>query len=308
MLLKRTRFILSIVFILFLTACSNGTETRDEAIETGGDYSEADMATEEAAESDLDLADGESNPASTENEALIGERVIRTADVAYETLEFVQTTSHIMETVSNHGAYVEYSYESSYTPSGFSNSGNISQDYRRIEYTFRVPVESLDDFLNDLDGEEAYKVSEQIGSEDVTQSYRDTEARINVLSNKESRLNDLLDQAESIEDLLQIEDNLSSTIAERESLQSRLDSYDGLIDFSTVRVTVTERPRISNVRGESLSFWERAREAVANSFYTFYYLIQDIAIWFIYAIPFILIIGVVIFAIFFFRKRTNRKK
>lgn len=307
-MIKRCRFILGVVLLLFMTACTSDTaeDSNDEFSDSfDGGYSEANL-TEEAVESDL--ADVTNDMVESSNaDGLIGERVIRTADVEYETLDFSSTTTHIMETVSNHGAYVEYSNESSYTPSGISSPGSASQEYRRIEYTFRVPVDSLDAFLADLDGGEAHKISEQIGSEDVTQSYRDIEARINVLNNKESRLNDLLEQAESIEDLLQIENSLSETIAERESLQSRLDNYDDLIDFSTVRVYVTERPRISTVRGEGLSFWQRVREAVTNSFYTFYYLVQDIAIWFIYAIPFVLVIGVVVLIIFFIRKRVKRK-
>lgn len=299
---KRTRLILGIIFTLFLVACSNGSDdaASDGDSGYGEDYSSADIA-EEAVESEQ--AEDES-----EAENLIGEKVIRTAEIEYETLDFQETTHSIMETVSNHGAYVEYSSESSYTPSGNFSAGESGQQYRVIDYTFRVPTDSLSAFLEDLEGSEAYKVREQIGSEDVTQSYRDLEARIGVLQNKEDRLNTLLEQAESIEDILQIENNLSETIAERESLQSRLDEYDDLVDFSTVHLTVTERPRISNVRGESLSFFERAREALVNSFFAFYYFVQDVLIWLIYAAPYLLVLALILFIVLFIRKRTKNKK
>lgn len=299
---KKKPFIAGILLVLLITACSSGTDTAtEEGIGFDGGYTDADMADE--AENSAP-----SETESAENEDLIGEKVIRTANVTYETLDFPSTTNHVTETVANHEAYIEYSYETSYTPSGFSDSVNTGQQYRTIEYTFRVPAESLNAFLEDLEGMEAYKISQQIGTEDVTQSYRDIEARIAVLQNKEERLNTLLDQAETIEDILQIENNLSETIAERESLQSGLDNYDDLIAFSTVNVTVTERPRISNVRGENSSFWERTREAVANSFFTFYYWIQDVAIWLIYAVPYLLLLGLVVLLLLFIWKRVKRKR
>jgi len=155
---------------------------------------------------------------------------------------------------------------------------------------------------------EAVKIGEQIGSEDVTQTYRDTETRINVLNQKEKRLNELMEEAETIDQILQIEDNLSQTIAEREILQSQLDGIDNLIDYTTVHLHLVERQRVSNGRNETLPFWGRAKEAVLDSLYSFYYWVQDAAIWIIYALPFIVIIVVVAILIRYGRKVILEKR
>lgn len=315
--MKTKRWFLGVIISLFLIGCSNGTE-RDTGIDEGtgevsiemdedGEYtgSEPEIAEDESTE-EADVADEEENGNGGEN--LIGERVIRTATVEYETLDFQETTYHIMNIVNEYGAYVEYSDESSYTPSGIPDASGSSRQYRRVDYTLRVPVDSLTEFLNDLDEGDAYKVSEQIGSEDVTQTYRDIEARVSVLQNKENRLSELLEQAESIEDIMTIEDNLSETIAERESLQSRLETYDDLIDFSTVHVMVEERPRVADSREDTLSFWGRAQETFTDSMYTFYYWIQDIIIGIISVVPQLVILAIVGLIGWMIYKKANKEE
>lgn len=295
-MVKRSKWIFFILLAFVLTACSSGNYSNDTSVETGGG------SYEESADMDMAQSDGESGS------ALIGEKVIKTVHLDYDTLDFETTTSHIMETVESFDAYVEYSSESSYRPSGLSQPSQSHQQYSRIDYTLRVPTDSLSEFLANLEGMDAYKTSEQIGSEDVTQDYRDTESRLGVLENKEARLNELLEQAESIEDILQIESQLSETIQEREILQSQLDNYDQLIDYTVVHVTVSERPRIANARGESVSFIRRVSDAFVDSFFAFYYWIQDAAIWLIYAFPFLLIIAGALALAFYARKKRKKGK
>lgn len=307
MMRKWLGFIL--VFFLMLSGCAgddNGndmsdasdTSEPDQGVGYKNEMSE-DMAIEEEAE-DGAVSD-------SQGEQLIGDKVIRRVQLEYETLDFQKTTQYVLDTVSDYDGYIEYSDESSYSPSGIAPREE-SRQYRQINYLFRIPTESLDAFLKDLKGMDAYKLSEHVGTEDITQTYRDTESRINVLLNKETRLNELLEQAESIEAILQIENSLSETIAEREELQSRLDTFDNLMDYTEVHLSVVERPRITNTRGEGLSFRERISEAFVNSFYAFYYFIQDAFIWLIYAIPFILIIVVLVGIGFYIQKKVVKKR
>lgn len=295
-----------VLFVLLVSGCASGSDDTSETSDSdsGAGYIEEDMAVEESAERD-DAVDGQGPGPS--GEGLIGEKVIRRVQLEYETLDFQETTSFVLDTVSDYNGYIEYSNESSYSPSGIAPRDQ-SRQYRRVDYLFRIPTEELNAFLRDLDGMDAYKLSENVGSEDVTQSYRDTESRIQVLVNKEERLNELLERAETIEDIIQIENSLSETIAERESLQSRLDTLDDLIDYSEVHLSITERPRIANTRGDGISFFERLREAFVDSFFAFYYFIQDAFIWLIYAIPFILILALFIGIGFYVKKKVSNKR
>ncbi|MFL2098483.1 DUF4349 domain-containing protein [Marinilactibacillus psychrotolerans] len=242
----------------------------------------------------------EEGAASVEqSELLIGEKVIKSVDVGYETTDFQESIDYIEKIIENHGAYIEYSNE-------WNDSAD--QQNRSLNYTLRVPTESLDTFLDELEEMNAYKESEMISSEDVTQSYHDTEARINVLNNKEERLNTLLEEAESVEAIIQIEDSLSETIAERESLQSIIENYDSLIDYTMVNVTLTERSTIANNGGGGRPFLERIQEAFINSAYAFFYFLQNVVIWVIYAIPFVLIIGIIVWIVYILKNKTQKKR
>ena len=299
---RKAKVVWLFLLTVFLAACGSvqNRSGEDMSTDSGAGYEES--VSDEAAWEEFDEGEGESGS------GLIGEKVIRTVHLEYETLDFEVTTSHVMDTVTSYDAYVEYSSESSYQPSGMSQPAPANQQYRFIDYILRVPTESLHAFLNDLEGADAYKVREELGSEDVTQTYRDTESRIGVLQNKEDRLTDLLEQAETIEDILQIENQLSSTIQEREVLQSNLDNYDQLIDYTVVNLSVMERPRIAHSREERASFFRRASDAFVDSFYAFYYWIQDAAIWIIYALPFLAIIGIILAIVYYISKRRKKEK
>lgn len=276
---------------LLMVACSNqGNESSDDSMEVSDEQLSEDM--------DIDIETEEGAASVEQSEPLIGEKVIKSVDVGYETTDFQESIDYIEKTIENHGAYIEYSNE-------WIDSAD--QQYRSKNYTLRVPTESIDAFLDELEGMDAYKENEMISSEDVTQSYRDTEARIKVLGNKEERLNALLEEAESVEAIIQIEDSLSETIAERESLQSIIENYDSLIDYTMVNITLTERSTIANNRGEDRPFLERIQEAFINSAYTFFYFLQNLVVWIVYVLPFIFVIGMIIWSIFIFKKKKQNK-
>lgn len=279
---------LMLFLVFFLVACSSQSGNRSDDSMTGGGATTTDA-----------ISPGEEASPGQSGMNLIGEKVIRTVNLQYETLSYDETIQHFADTVTEYGAFMEYSNETNYSPSG--SFGPESNQYRRVEYIFRVPTEVLFDFLASLDGSSAVKISERIGTEDVTQTYRDTEARIEVLNQKEVRLSELLEQAVTIEEILQIESQLSDTIAERESLQSQIDSIDDLVAFTQVHVHVTEKQRISESRGDAVSFWSRLKDAFLDSMYAFYYWIQDFAIWLVYLLPYIVLIGV--FALIYFAIR-----
>lgn len=290
----RVRNLFFILFSLLLLGCSTTNNDTSQTVENIG-------MEEITLDTNMDSEDKESQGLK-----LIGDKVIKTVDVNYKTVHYEDTISYIMKTVSKYKAYVEYSYESTYSQGNSISNARI-QEYRNMNYTFRVPTKDLVAFLEEVEGAQAVKISEQIGSQDVTQMYRDTETRIMVLEKKESRLNELLEQADSIDQIIQIENSLSDTISEREQLQSQLDGFDDLIDYTAVHMTIEERQRVSSRSGDSIPFWERVKEALLDSVFVFYYWVQNAFIWMIYALPFLIIIVIIIFIFYFINKNKKLK-
>ncbi|CZR09643.1 DUF4349 domain-containing protein [Trichococcus collinsii] len=271
--MKNLKLLILSLLSFSLVGCS--FLTTEETSVSQQDAAGVDNVTTEISKMDGEVGSG----------LLIGEKVVTTVHLSYETLKYDDSIAYLKEIVGKYGAYVEYSYESSggdmiYTPS------SLTQNYRQGSYTIRIPKDSVTAFLDDLEGGLGTKISEQQGNEDVTQYYEDTATRISVLQRKEERLLALLDQAVTVEEILAIEDSLSAAIAEREVLQSELDNIDDLIDYTALYLTVSERSRISNNQGGSTPFWDRVKDAFIDSLYSFYYWLQDAAIWFIYAMPF----------------------
>lgn len=294
--LKKLQKCIAYLFLsLFLVSCS------------ANDYTENNLdAGMEEITMDREM-DTDVKKENSSDSQLIGEKVIKTVDLQYETIYYDEMMKHVMETVKKYKAYIEYSYESTYSEGGYTPDSQI-HEYRNMSYTLRVPTKDLSVFLKDMEGAQAVKISEQMGSQDVTQMYRDTETRMNVLKRKEDRLNELMEQADTVDQIIQIENSLSDTISEREQLQSQLDNFDELIDFTVVNMNIEERQRISSRNGDSISFWERIKEALLDSIFVFYYWIQNAFIWFIYALPFLVIIGIFIAVFVYIRRKKPRKQ
>lgn len=285
---------LLLFFILLLAGCSSSIQ-EDSGSSAGGLAEVKDVALNEQ---------GDMKEAA--DLGLIGEKVIKTIYLDYETLVYEESQKYLLEKMTDFQAYIEYSTEFN---NGLQNETfNNRVPLRQVQYTLRVPTENLTGFLDALSGMNAVKTSQQIGAEDATKNYRDTEARISVLDQKEVRLQELLKDAETVEQLLLIEDNLSETIAEREILQSQLDNIDDLIDYTQVYVQLSEKQRLSQNTGQAISFWQRIKHALLDSLYSFYYWVQDAAVWLIYALPYILILGLLVVLFIVLYKHLVAKK
>ncbi|WP_080147250.1 DUF4349 domain-containing protein [Marinilactibacillus piezotolerans] len=296
---------IALVIIMILSACSsNGDgDMAEESADSSVEMSDSEMASEPGSSPSENTVIEPKEGASNTNQSgeLIGEKVIKTVSLEYETLDFQQTTDTVEDLVDQFDAYIEFSNETTDEPGSISG-----QQYKSVSYTLRVPTESLTDFLNALEDMEAYKKNEAIGTQDVTQTYRDTEARIEVLRNKEARLTALLEEAGSIEDIIELENSLSETIQERESLQAELETFDSLIDYTEVQLYVMERPSLSDSSGDHLPFIDRVSEAFMESMYGFFYFLQSLLIWIIYAIPFLIVIGLIGGILYYVHKKRKK--
>lgn len=286
-------------FLFLIAGCANHESPEQSQTEM------TEIGVTDTAQNSLDTTEESTEP----RDVLIGEKVITTIEMTYETLSYQDSVTNLKESIEKHQAYMESSYESTNQANGYNQNTHEAQ-LRQGSFVIRIPAESVEMFLMDLNGALGTKISEQVGNEDATQTYYDTQARIEVLQQKENRLRELLTQAATIEEILAIEDNLTDTVAEREVLQSQNDAIDDLVDYSTLHLTLLERTRVSNRPGSSLSFWERAQEAIVDSAYTFYYWLQDAAIWLIYALPYLVILALIVLVVWLVRKTRwwqNRK-
>lgn len=133
--------------------------------------------------------------------------------------------TRIKDVVTESGGYIENQ----------SDSGE-----ERASIALRVPVDSLTPAMTSL--ESIGKVtSRRVSSEDVTEQYVDIDARLKTMVALRDRLRTLLDKAQNVKDILAIEKELGRVQGDIDSMQARLKSLKGKVDFASISVTVRRR-------------------------------------------------------------------
>ena len=144
-------------------------------------------------------------------------------------------------------------------------------------------------------------------SQDVTQEYYDSQARLKVLQEKELRLTSFMASAQSIEDLISIENELAANRSQIEVLQGRLNYLNNATSYSQLTIGLTQ-----SVPGQveaPTDAWGRAVQALVTSMN---YLVAFLS-WCLMALlalaPWLILLFLFIMLLrYLFRKRRARRK
>ena len=224
-------------------------------------------------------------------------KVIKTARLTLQTLEFDSFVDALDQKIAQAGAYLQYADVS-------------GSDYyvgrKSASYTIRVPEANLDMFLEGMEGI-ATVTNKVLGEEDVTLNYVDTESRIKTLNVEQERLLALLEKAEDLDSIILLEQRLSEVRYQLESYQSKLRTYDDKITYSTVYIDVREVYRVTEKEPETVL--ERIQSGWNNTIYDITTGAQDFFVWMVVNLPYLLFWGLVIVAavVFLKKKHTKRK-
>ncbi len=273
-----------------LTSCA--AESKGDTVSNSSpryDYAE-DKVQEEAEAGGMDgsmaptLSDGTSNESYER-------KVIRTVKMSCETKAYEDATSAILSALTAHGGYVE---TSSSTGTGYDD---VKGSERYATYTFRVPAQHLDAFLETLRQDEGIRIlSQDANSNEITASYYDTVSRLETLNAEKASLTAMLEGFTDYSDIsamLQVQERLYNVIEEIEALQTCLNLYDGQVAMSTVHLTLREVITYTEVVEPDPTFGQRISEAFKDSWTDFGEGCQDFAVWFVEAFPTLLVLAVI---------------
>lgn len=230
-------------------------------------------------------------------------KIIRTAELVLQTTDFDGAVAALDDLVLNRNK--GYYESSDFSYGGYSGSGE-----RQASFTVRVPKENFDAFLSAV-GDVAHVVSRNTGVQDVGEAYYDAELRLSTLKTKHERLLTLLEKAELMEDIISLESALSDVEYEIQLYTSTLKRYDGLIDFSTISISLREVVRVSDTVTEVDPLSARLGSAFSRGWHSFCDGLADFALWCAYHFMGILIFlaaaAVVVVALLRLRKRRRKK-
>ncbi|MFA7076839.1 MAG: DUF4349 domain-containing protein [Syntrophomonas sp.] len=124
---------------------------------------------------------------------------------------------------------------------GYTVNSHIYRDEERVyaDLSLKVPQPELTSIISSISqyGEITDKV---ISTQDVTEEYYDSEARLKVMKSKEERLLSLMDKTANITEIISVENELSKTRSEIEVLTGRLQYLSNATDFSLVRIDLEQ--------------------------------------------------------------------
>lgn len=302
---KIIALLLSFLFVFALVACgaSNKTAANDSAIvETSSSYSTKMYDVD----NNGGIMDQASDMITSVDSSIYSDpsaKIIRTARMTIQTLDFEKSITDLAALTENHGGY----YETAQIESG----GYYNQNARRSAYyVVRIPKENFVAF-RDAIGSVGYVYSATEDTQDVGEDYYDTEARLETLTTKRERLLALLDKAELMEDIISLESALADVQYEIDMHTSTLRKYDSLIDYSTFTINLDEVVKIDEEPGPQESFGAKLLDSLKDGWSDFVDGLQDFAFWFarnvITLVILAMIVVIVIKVVFVIRKKRRSK-
>ena len=136
--------------------------------------------------------------------------------------------------------------------------------------------------------------------------YVDNESRVKALEAEKKSLEKLLENAASVEDIISVRSQLTNVIYEIETLKSQLRTYDNLVDYTTVNITVNEVERTEIV--EKQSVWQEIGNNLKNNFGDMWAALVSTFVFVVSAIPFLAPIGIVVGLIIVIIRVKDKRK
>lgn len=230
---------LFLLVISLIAACSNSNSVKNEKsmqMQTG------------SKQADLQAVDQTDDKESINNEPATGivRKLIKTAELLIETKNFEKTIDALEKSVSEYNGYIESNHITGTSLlEKYANEDTRNFPSRTGQYTIRIPANKLNAYLTKMNTI-GNVTSKSISTEDISNQYFDTETRIKSLNIQEERLLNLLKKSGSLSDIIKLEKELSTVRYEIESLTTTIKTYDSLINYSTINLSVTEVAEITD--------------------------------------------------------------
>ncbi len=274
--------IISVLFIILalctLISCGSGSVSNDESLKN--DFSQSE---------DTNISH------ATDAETNYEEKIIKTYSLRLQTDNYTVSKNNIIDTARTMGGYVAESSEQY----GVNYSDN---EYRTLSLTVRVPQEKADEYVESIT-QNVFVISNNLSTENITDSYYDLESTLESLIAQEARIQKLIEQADSLDYLIQLEDKLASLRAEINYINKQLQYYDNSVNMSYVYITLEEEATVTN----NYSFTAKVKQAFIGTFRNFVDFCQGLVIALIWLLPMIIIAAIAVPLFIVIYRRHNAK-
>ncbi|WP_295161374.1 DUF4349 domain-containing protein [uncultured Brachyspira sp.] len=163
---------------------------------------------------------------------------------------------------------------------------NVEASKNRYYITVRIPKENIYNFINFLEENENIE-NKNIKTEDVTDTYYDTDNRVKNREILLEKLRDYLKEASNIDEVLKVEDRINTLTYEIEKMKGNLKNMQSSIDYSRVNLNISNNEAVrrnTNIYDKYLDLISFFKEFFLN-------MIFFVIGFTVFAIPIILILA-----------------
>jgi len=185
-----------------------------------------------------------------------------------------------------------------------TNSDTGSYEQRYTNMTFLVPSSKFYSIIAEIKKISVLVSNENIYSNDVTEEYIDTEARLNVMKGTEDRFLVLLQETRNIDEAIKVEKELMRIRGEIDSLQGRMNYFVKTTANSMLNLRMVESVPIT---GDQWNAKDSVTDSLRN-LVSFFKHIADFFIWVLIFSPVIGIIGVITYFLYKLTRRLIRRQ
>lgn len=236
------------------------------------------------------------------------EKLAYSANLKLETKQLESALEFIYKNIQEHKGIIQQEDQRNYEDTYYVREGYVQQ--RSSYILVRIPTDSYESFITKIrSSDNVLSVTGLNKSvENFTDVYSDLDIQLKNYKIQQDRLFYFLENAESIEDMLSIESKLSELQYKIESIENNMKSIDKDVEYSKIEINLTEVMKYTDVKENPNTFLERLSLYVSSSINTFIFTMEGILEFSIYAIPYIVIIGLICFTIIKVVKQRKRKK
>lgn len=238
-----------------------------------------------------------STDSSESANSLKKQKIIQTFYYDVESTDFDKSVEELEKAIKESDGYIE--------SSNVSGNKYYYKNTRIAEYTIRIPTKNANKFVEYIDGN-CIVSRKEIDTEDVTTKYVDIQSRLSALRSEKAVLEKLLTQATNMSDVLAIQKQLTNVIYEIESYESRLRTYDNLIDYTTVHLTIDEVETPTVV--EEKTMWQEIKDKFGDNLDDVIEGLKNFVIFMVSSIPQFVIIFIIVFPTILIIKKCNKKR
>gem|GEM_PF-1965408 len=283
-----SRILIIILFaasILLLTSCGSSSGTSS----AGNGNAAATKNYVSSGTSDSAAGVSESRDEGT---AAYGRKLTKELSVTAKTDDFSGMDSLLRTEAEKAGGYIE------------SSSMNTYDNVKSEQLTIRIPSDRLDDYDN-LISNNCTVTEKNESTEDITDTYNETESELESLQQEMDALNAMLAKADNVTDTIAIQDRISDVRSRIGTLKAQLKSYDSQVSYSRVSVYLTEDSIVrsdSQTVGERISYGFRSALKLLGDFFV------GLFVFVVSASPILAVLAAIVILAVYLSRRSSKKR